>query len=435
TIGSSRGIVDARSFPSKLRGVCTDHAADQKLLAELLKDWKKCTDRESRGEEKLLSLPPEELIAVLLKASQEDIQAAGGLDGWNALSESEKSSHNAAKYQDVCFQIGQELFAALKPEEQEESDWFVHVGCCMHKELNTIKGGAAAIRELWIKLGIEGPMKYFNKDNSAAYHVGDEASRTRAMNASQSGAVKLTSLSSSLFNHKDDKKGHQGSLAIFFKGKTRRFVRFPDTSNTRYQSHCEAAAELIVHLDLYIAFLEEIKEKKDNRTFNNLELNVYQGLQDLPTLSEMAVLALFANTVSHPYMHRIRGPEQESTNALDLGPLHSEILSFMQHIIQDPSIILGEKVTQQSSSFYKKLWDRPKVFYAIEKRKKDLPHLKELLVAFFMGAAETWMRFTSEFETGSVIDKLSPERRLQAWMLSTNDINEGALGRYHVALH
>ncbi|KIJ35847.1 hypothetical protein M422DRAFT_261798 [Sphaerobolus stellatus SS14] len=148
----------------------------------------------------------------------------------------------------------------------------------------------------------------------------------------------------------------------------------------------------------------------------------------------MAVLALFANTVSHPYMRRIRGPEQESTNALDLGPLHSEILSFMQRIIQDPSIILGEKVTQQSSSFDKKLWDRPEVFYAIEKHKKDLPHLKELLVAFFTGAAETWMRFTSEFETGSVIDKLSPERRLQAWMLSTNDINEGALGRYRVAL-
>ncbi|KIJ42633.1 hypothetical protein M422DRAFT_254077 [Sphaerobolus stellatus SS14] len=282
TIGHSPSIVDARSFPSKLRGVCTDHAADQKLLAELLKDWKKCTDRESRGEEKLLSLPPEELIAVLLKASQEDIQAAVGLDGWNALSESEKLSRNAAKYQDVCFQIGQKLFAALKPKEQEESDWFVRVGCCMHKQLNTIKGGAAAIRELWIKLGIEGPMKYFNKDNSAAYHVGDEASRTRAMDASQSGAVKLTSLSGSLFNHKDDKKGHQGSLAIFFEGKTGRFVRFPDTSNTRYQSHCEAAAELIVQLDLYIVFLEEIKEKKDNRTFNNLEIKAYRT--SLPSL-------------------------------------------------------------------------------------------------------------------------------------------------------
>ncbi|KIJ33284.1 hypothetical protein M422DRAFT_77878, partial [Sphaerobolus stellatus SS14] len=69
----------------------------------------------------------------------------------------------------------------------------------------------------------------------------------------------------------------------FFEGKLGHSVKFPDTSNTRYQSHCEAAAELLVQLEHYIVFLEEVKEKKDSHTLNNLELNVYQGQQDLPT--------------------------------------------------------------------------------------------------------------------------------------------------------
>ncbi|KIJ31592.1 hypothetical protein M422DRAFT_81641, partial [Sphaerobolus stellatus SS14] len=365
TLGQTRGIIDERSFPLKLRGLCADHAADQKLLAELLRDWKLRTNWEVHGEEKLLALPAEELINVLSEASQQDIQAVGGIDAWNALSDLKKSNRNAKQYQELCSQLGQEIFSALSPEEREESEWFVRIGCCMHKELNSVKGGTVEMVAVWLREGIEGqgPMKFFNKDNSGAYQVGDEVSRTRAADASQSGA-----------------------------------------------------------------------EKKDNCTLNNLELNVYQGLQDLPTLSELAVLALLAHTVSHPYMRQIRGPQQESTNALDLGPLHKDIFGFMHHVIEDSNVIIGLDATQQSSSFDKKVWDWPELFYLIEVLKSTLPHLKDLLVAFFTGAAETWVRFTSEYETGGTIDKLSPERRLQAWMLSTNDINEGALGRYRVTI-
>ncbi|KIJ30576.1 hypothetical protein M422DRAFT_267823 [Sphaerobolus stellatus SS14] len=415
TLGQTHGIIDERSFPLKLRGLCADHAADQKLLAELLRDWKLRTNWEVHGEEKLLALPAEELINVLSEASQQDIQAVGGIDAWNALSDSKKSNRNAKQYQELCSQLGQEIFSALSPEEREESEWFVRIGCCMHKELNSVKGGTVEMVAVWLREGIEGqgPMRFFNKDNSGAYQVGDEVSRTRAADASQSGAVKLTSLAGLLFNHKDDKKGHQGSLSIFFEGKLGHSVKFPDTSNTRYQSHCEAAAELLVHRELYIAFLEEVKEKKDNRTLNNLELNVYQGLQDLPTLSVLAVLALFAH---------------------NLGPLHKDILGFMHRVIEDSDIIIGLDATQQSSLFDKKVWDQPELFYLIDVLKSTLPHLKDLLVAFFTGVAETCVRFTSEYETGGTIDKLSPERRLQAWMLSTNDINLGALGRYRVTI-
>ncbi|KIJ47024.1 hypothetical protein M422DRAFT_93476, partial [Sphaerobolus stellatus SS14] len=74
------------------------------------------------------------------------------------------------------------------------------------------------------------------------------------------------------------------------------------------------------------------------------------------TLTELVVPALFACIVSHPYMQCVCGPENKKMNALDLGPLHSEILALTESVIQDLDIIIGPNVTQESSSFNKSLW-------------------------------------------------------------------------------
>ena len=47
------------------------------------------------------------------------------------------------------------------------------------------------------------------------------------------------------------------------------------------------------------------------------------ALNDIPTRTELAVLALYAQAVSHPYMKAIR--ENPDTNALDLGPLNKRL--------------------------------------------------------------------------------------------------------------
>ena len=62
--------------------------------------------------------------------------------------------------------------------------------------------------------------------------------------------------------------------------------------------------------------------------------------------------------------------------------------------------------------------------------KNDLPHLKELISAFFEGALTTWHRFTAEFTPGRLIDMSSIDEKDKAWMPSTNDANEGALGSF-----
>lgn len=46
----------------------------------------------------------------------------------------------------------------------------------------------------------------------------------------------------------------------------------------------------------------------------------------------------------------------------------------------------------------------------------------------------TWIRFSSEFAPGGLIDESSATERQLAWMPSTNDANEGALGAYRVAM-
>src|SRR6266446_9018538 len=64
----------------------------------------------------------------------------------------------------------------------------------------------------------------------------------------------------------------------------------------------------------------------------------------------------------------------------------------------------------------------------------ELPYFRELLVAFFTGAAETWARFISEFAPGGLIDEATIEEKDLAWMPTTNDVNEGALGQFCVMI-
>jgi hypothetical protein len=60
--------------------------------------------------------------------------------------------------------------------------------------------------------------------------------------------------------------------------------------------------------------------------------------------------------------------------------------------------------------------------------------LKQALVAFCKGAHETWKQFTSEYTPGGLIDEATQEERDLAWMPSTNDVNEGALGQFRVMI-
>ncbi|KAJ7839585.1 hypothetical protein B0H14DRAFT_3458644 [Mycena olivaceomarginata] len=123
--------------------------------------------------------------------------------------------------------------------------------------------------------------------------LGTPRQRRELKLSSEGGGVKLTSLAGMLFHHKDKKKGEGALFHIWFEDKLGYDITFPDTSNTRYQSHCEAAGALLTHKSLFLGYLEHMRDRKGSRLFTNVEKNVYDGLMDPATNTELLVLATY----------------------------------------------------------------------------------------------------------------------------------------------
>ena len=72
------------------------------------------------------------------------------------------------------------------------------------------------------------------------------------------------------------------------------------------------------------------------------------------------------------------------------------------------------------------------VLLAIQREAANLPTEDVIgaLTAFFAGAEDAWIRFTEEYAPGGCIASLTPTQRKRAFMPTTNDANEGALGHY-----
>lgn len=154
----------------------------------------------------------------------------------------------------------------LTTAEQESVDFFIWAGCCIHKDLNAVKGGNTWLQAWWALNEIDGPALLMNHDNAAAALGGPSTVQAHVVHVSQGGAAKALALAGSVFHHKDDKKGQQDSLQFFLEAQLGYFSSWPDTSNTHYHSNCDGAGEWIVHEDLYIVYLQIIMDRKDTCT-------------------------------------------------------------------------------------------------------------------------------------------------------------------------
>ena len=143
------------------------------------------------------------------------------------------------------------------------------------------------------------------------------------------GGVKATQLAGAIPNHKDDKQGHHDVFWWWWTKNVGTQMTFPDTSNNRFQSHCEAAGVLLLYSDHSIAFLDYICKKKNDMQFSHMEENLWKALHCIATKTELAVLALYSQAITHPYIRIICAPNQQ-TNMLDLSPLHAKVLAHMQ---------------------------------------------------------------------------------------------------------
>jgi hypothetical protein len=134
--------------------------------------------------------------------------------------------------------------------------------------------------------------------------------------------------------------------------------------------------------------LELVQDKKESGTFNHMKQNIYKALYDIPTLTELAALSLYSQSICIIYMKQVCS--NSKTSALDLGPLHDDVKSHCKKIIGNPGLLLDPDVTHTMGALYGMLWERSEAFYTIHSMLLTLPHLSNVLVAFFEGALETW---------------------------------------------
>ena len=97
-----------------------------------------------------------------------------------------------------------------------------------------------------------------------------------------------------------------------------------------------------------------------------------------------------------------------------------EVQQHIEKIIENPSLLVSADATHKTGTMDGTQWERPTAVKKILEMIPELPHLTEVLVAFFKDALVTWKRFTSEFEDGGLIDKATDAEKDLAWMSPTN---------------
>ncbi|KAJ7229519.1 hypothetical protein B0H12DRAFT_1077434 [Mycena haematopus] len=408
---------DFRVFFVKITGMMTDHAADQKKLRTLFHEMKTRMDREIRGERALLCLTAPKLLDAIYEITDNKIRAAGGMAAWDALPTEERDRRNSTLHAELYQKFGQAEFDKLSKAEQDEVNFF-HCG------------GVDRMMAAWLKNGFQQPILLMNKDNAAAANSGSVVAKARAEKVSVRGGVKLCELMGMLLNNKDDKKGQQDSHGVYFSAHEHigYSIRFPDTSNTRYQCFSEAAAEIIVNLTVYRQLMQFIRDRKMSLAYTNLEKNIWDGINDLRTIVELVVLLWYGQNFSHPVMRVVRSRTStgDLRNLWDMGPAIQGVIGHCERVIADPDIIMGPNLSYKTASMDGQPWERPEAMYAAHALLPMLPvnELRAVFVAFLEGALETWKRFGSD-----ILDTvLTDAQKLKAKMPATNDANEGWLG-------
>ncbi|KAF8800758.1 hypothetical protein BYT27DRAFT_7235975 [Phlegmacium glaucopus] len=333
---------------SKLAGMHADHCAKEKKDYDLMGKKKTEAVHQVLGKRRIIDDTNEELMPFFLSAHKEMVEDACAIGSTLMVSVQSSAFHVSRCWQSFQPDLGQDAFENLSLHEER--------ALFMLLRLNKITKTLLLMTRLSVK------------------------------NSSQ-GGIKATKLAGDILNNKNDKSGHHDQFCTWWETKVGKKFTFPDMSNTHFQSHCEAAAALTLHHEKFVEYLKYAKDKKEHARYSHMEENLWKALHDIPTRTELAVLALYSQAIE----------------------------SFLVQIIEDPTFLVV-------GTFDGTPWHSQEVIDKINKLAPDFPHLKPAL------------HFTSEFAPGGLIDEVTQEERDLAWMPSTNDINEGALGSFRVLM-
>ncbi|KAF7304181.1 hypothetical protein MIND_00650200 [Mycena indigotica] len=156
------------SYAEKLRGTSGDHAKDvKKQHFDLLQTWKDSVRDSKLGWQKIVQLPAEELTVMLGMLKEKVIDERGGVGVYMHMSMDQVRAMDMEILQALVVELGGKEYNALPESEQRKLSLFVWGGCCMHKDLNTIKGGDKTMQAYWDTNGRIPPVTLANKVNAA----------------------------------------------------------------------------------------------------------------------------------------------------------------------------------------------------------------------------------------------------------------------------
>ncbi|KAE9391044.1 hypothetical protein BT96DRAFT_1062335 [Gymnopus androsaceus JB14] len=420
-----------------------DHAADGKKKFKLTADKKEQIANQDLGREKMDDMSATAILHEMLKITDADIAKAA----WKSVEKLSTEERGKISMDLLEQRIGKQAFDALPEAESRILHLFIFIGCGAHKSLNAFCYGVVEMRDTWKWEGLKGPCDLANKSHELATKIAANNNNTEASKRCEKscprGGVKLCELAGALFRHKDGETGIRKSIVCLWKlGNMNSTIfrrrTFPDVSNTRYQSHSYAVAELLVFRDDYQELVEEICDGKTKQGPNHLEGNVLKGLQDPDTLAELGAMALEGVTVSWPYMGLIRSPPegQKFVNALspEMVKLHrNKIIPFCENFALHPEKVLDPSTPLNELTLDGEPLIDETIIPTLCMLAPQLPNLNLMISAMFRGTANGWRLFTTEYtndpDDSRCIASLSPELlALLGQIPMTNDSNEGILG-------
>ncbi|KAJ7701495.1 hypothetical protein B0H17DRAFT_924316, partial [Mycena rosella] len=156
-----------REFLRILKGMHRDHTSNEKSTATSFQNLKREDAVTELGEQALGGKSYMELVLYLGTWNAKKIAEVGGMAAWEVLSDAEKTECDRKLMEEIMTALGKEAHEALSPEDRRTIDLFIWGGYCMHKDLNSFKGGNTEMMLEWARIGVPGPILLANKQNAA----------------------------------------------------------------------------------------------------------------------------------------------------------------------------------------------------------------------------------------------------------------------------
>lgn len=252
---------------------------------------------------------------------------AGGLEGWNSLSEEERAVRDLATVAAMIKSMGEKEFDELPEPKKRELSLFFWTGCCMHKEQNAFKGGNTAMMAAWKELGVKGPIILANKWNAAA-------------------------VQKALSPEKGSREPTDEEIAAL-------------------EASTFGGAKLCATLSISPVSTFQTRVTIDLRVMERPLVNSF--------LTELVVLALVSENVTKPYLEYVR---TVGLNGLKLGPWHRSLVETLEKLITNPGWWLDSEQGHALCTADGKEWRRPEVVQAARSLAPELPYVSEMIVAF-----------------------------------------------------